>query len=113
MKHYPDFTPDMDRHFHLTDAVIFYAYWLSADLDSYIEQITDGDDHEVICDSKIKVIDERYTLILKMLDTATNLFDKKHMEDEGFSNQSIDFLENSIEYNKALIKKSKLRGNRR
>ena len=106
MKHYPDFTPDMARHFHLTDAVIFYAYWLSADLDSYIEQITDEDDHEAISDSKIKVIDERYNLILKMFDTATNLFDKRHMEAEGFSNQSIDFLENSIEYNRALIKKS-------
>ena len=106
MKHYPDFTPDMDRYFHLTDAVIFYAYWLSADLDTFTEQIADGDDHKTISDSKIKVIDERYSLTLKILDTATNLFDKKHMEAEGFSNQSIDFLENCIEYNKALIKKS-------
>ena len=106
MKHYPDFTPEMDQHCYLTNAVIYYAYWLTADLDSYIEKISNDEDLEGIADGRVIIVDNRYGLILRVVNNAKNLFDKKHMEDEGFSNHSINFLEESMKYVEDFVSKS-------
>ena len=42
MINFKEFTKDAAIHYHLTEALVNYAYWLSSDVESYLETL-EGD----------------------------------------------------------------------
>ena len=100
MINFKEFTKDAAIHYHLTEALVNYAYWLSSDVESYLE-ILEGD----ITEDDMEVLSSRHRFCEHVLGLADRLNSQDIINDRNYPSAS-QFLKGSVMYVRGALKRT-------